>query len=199
VIVGQIIAFGLFLLVGLGSIAGFLWLVTRPVIGRPRLRVPDDEAGIQRLAGVMRERFKADNETTMHGDQMLTWAIGLMGAGLFGSKDFLTQAPSTLRFVPLLPWTFGILCAVAARLLGSELSHQATVAFSGFVEELETLLFLDRAGMRAGLPDAIARHELNMTRLARWMRNTNDCFYGAHIFLGLGIAAVLVVAYCTLK
>src|SRR2546428_10306680 len=56
-----------------------------------------------------------------HADAMLTWAIGLMGAGVFYANNLLSSAPSGLRLVALAPWILGILVSLAARVIGGRL------------------------------------------------------------------------------
>ena len=62
-----------------------------------------------------------ESSTTLfkHDDAMLTWAIGLMGAGLFYANTLLADAPRGLRFVALAPWIVGILASLAGRVVGS--------------------------------------------------------------------------------
>jgi hypothetical protein len=134
---------------------------------------------------------------------MLTWALGLMGAGIFPSKDFLAAAPPGLRFAALLPWIAGIICAIGGRLLWSELMPLDDLHHYDRVHRMEMLLLLaDEEQIRSGI-DAVLRDEGGLKEkgadIKRRLRDTNACFHGAHIFLALGIVAVVVVAYCTSK
>ncbi len=56
-----------------------------------------------------------------HGDNMLTWAVGLMGAGLFALPTFLTATCGHLSLsLPLLasPWALGVVLALLGRVFG---------------------------------------------------------------------------------
>ena len=70
---------------------------------------------------------------------MLTWAIGLMGAGIFSSKDFIADTPLNLRYAALLPRLIGIVCAVAGRLLGGELMPRNNLHHYARVNRIELL------------------------------------------------------------
>ena len=52
-----------------------------------------------------------------HIDGMITWAIGLMGAGLYTSYGLLDVAPSWARLCALAPWIAGVLCALGGRII----------------------------------------------------------------------------------
>jgi hypothetical protein len=56
-----------------------------------------------------------------HGDQMVTWATGLMGAGLLALPAFLTATCGPRRIslvLPASPWAAGVIVALLARVLG---------------------------------------------------------------------------------
>jgi membrane glycosyltransferase len=56
-------------------------------------------------------------KTQEHADQMLTWSLGLMGAGLYTSYGLLGAAPPAARLWALAPWLAGVLCALGGRVL----------------------------------------------------------------------------------
>src|SRR6266567_4508625 len=70
-----------------------------------------------------------ESSTTLfkHDDAMLTWAIGLMGAGLFYANTLLAAAPRGLRFLALAPWIVGILTSLAGRVVGSRVLQKRGV------------------------------------------------------------------------
>jgi hypothetical protein len=56
-----------------------------------------------------------------HADTLLTWSVGLMGAGLFALPAFLTSTCGSMGLsVPLLasPWGLGIVLALVGRVFG---------------------------------------------------------------------------------
>ena len=85
--------------------------------------LPADAA--EKLAALWLELLQDIRATSLkyseHADAMLTWAIGLMGAGVFYANNLLSSAPSGLRLVALAPWILGILVSLAARVIGGRL------------------------------------------------------------------------------
>jgi hypothetical protein len=194
----QLVALGVLVLSGVLAVIGFVALVSQPLLIGPPFRVVVREDSIKQFAAAIRERFRINTEVTLHADTMLTWAIGLMGAGVFGSKDFLANAPIALRFAAVLPWMAGILFAVVSRVLASEMIHRASFAHYSYVGDVESVLFLDQAAAQERLGALLAGDEKTKKQneeMIWWARVTNDFFYGAHVLLGFGIVAVLVVAY----
>jgi len=175
--------------------------VSPPSVGQSILSVREF---IAQWAAATREGHRFAQESQEHADKMLTWAIGLMGAGIFSSKDFLADAPLNLRFAALLPWIAGIMFAVAGRLLYADLMPRNNLYHYDRVNRMESLPLMlnDEQQIRSGI-DAVFNEERGLKEkaadLRRRLRYTNDCFYGAHIFLAFGIVAVVVVAYCTGK
>ena len=74
-----------------------------------------------------------ESSTTLfkHDDAMLTWAIGLMGAGLFYANTLLADAPRGLRFVALAPWIVGILASLAGRVVGAAAQRADAELYGG--------------------------------------------------------------------
>ena len=72
---------------------------------------------------------------TQH-DQMLMWSIGLMGAGVFAAYGHLSAHS---RCAALAPWAFGILFAIAGRLVGRVVWDRDGVMQ---LEKIQTLLGL---------------------------------------------------------
>jgi len=68
-----------------------------------------------------------------HQDQVLTWAIGLMGGGLFYLPNLLAQTcsiDSRPRFVLIAgPWALGILLALVGRMVSAHHRHVDNLAF----------------------------------------------------------------------
>jgi hypothetical protein len=154
---------------------------------------------ITQWADGTREGHRFAKESQEHADRMLTWTIGLMGAGILASKDFLAAAPVDLRFAAFLPWIAGIVSAVAGRLLGADLMQQTNLVHYERVHSMEMLLLVPEAAARAGIDRVLSGKDLKEkdADVRRRQRRTQACFYGAHVFLVLGIVAVVLVAYCT--
>src|SRR5262249_59570328 len=109
---------------------------------------PDTSAGenivavkefIVQWAAATREGHRLAKESQEHADKTLTWVIGLMGAGIFASKDFLAGAPANLRLATLLPWIAGIMCAVAGRFLFSEFMPLSNLHHYDRVSRMQSL------------------------------------------------------------
>lgn len=158
---------------------------------------------ITHWAAATREGHRFAAESLEHADKMLTWAIGLMGAGIFASREFLSAAPIDLRFAAWLPWIAGIVFAVAGRLFYDDTRAHDNLYHYDRVNRIESLrLVTDETKIRAEVDiifaggEGIAEKGADLKRRAR---RANACFYGAHIFLGLGILSVVFVAYWTAR
>ena len=67
-------------------------------------------------------------------DTMLTWSIGLMGAGLFALPKFLSDACGTTKHSLLAiasPWALGILLALVGRIVGTWHREADALRFAG--------------------------------------------------------------------
>lgn len=166
-------------------------------VGQSIASIPDF---IRQWAAATREGHRFAHQSQEHADKMLTWIIGLMGAGIFSSKEFLAQAPLNLRFAALLPWIAGILFAVGGRLLAADFMPRNDLHHYDRVNRMEMLLVmsLDEAAVRNKIDvifnngEGLAEKEADVRRR---LRRTNVCFYAAHIALALGVVCVLLVAY----
>src|SRR5690348_80563 len=125
---------------------------------------------ITHWAAATREGHRFAQESQEHADKMLTWALGLMGAGIFSSKDFLADAPPNLRFAALLPWIAGIICAVAGRLLGSELQNHNNLLHYERLNSMESLplIFDDDQQIRRGI-DSVMNGEGGLNEKAAYL------------------------------
>jgi hypothetical protein len=173
----------------------------RRSVGQRILSVPQF---IAQWAAATREGHRFAQESLEHADKMLTWAIGLMGAGIFSSKEFLAAAPLTLRFAALLPWVAGIICAVAGRLFGADVMPRNNLHHYDRVNRMEwlPLILEDEQEIRSGIDDVLNNEgglKKKAAAVRRRLHAANFCFYAAHILLAVGIIAVVVVAYCTGK
>jgi hypothetical protein len=132
-------------------------------------------------------------------DDVLTWTIGLMGAGLLGLPSFISATcPSSPRRLALLatPWTLGVLFAVASRIVGRAHRHADTMLFFRKVHAVERLL-LDRAH-----PFLVAEKLLSVMndddetfrkriKAGRRLRDWVEAgYYASHIALAVGVLAI---------
>ena len=62
-----------------------------------------------------------------HTDQMLTWLLGLMGAGLIAGLPLLKNAPVRARLIAAAPWLIGILVALGGRAIAAQLRNQESL------------------------------------------------------------------------
>jgi hypothetical protein len=130
-------------------------------------------------------------KTQEHTDKMLTWAIGLMGGGLYGAYALLQCDPTHLWIWALLPWLMGILCALAGRLievhllrLGSEGMHQRVSRVQLLMLETDgPLLSRNVQELFHNLFPAETASE----RLLPWAQRT---YYATHVLFGVGILSV---------
>ena len=130
-----------------------------------------------------------------HIDQMLTWAIGLMGAGLYSSYGLLGTAPPATRLWALLPWILGVLCAISGRIvLARILSFEALGAHARNSMILLLMLETDVPLVKKNWTeltqiDAFFDGEKKAKRLQPWA----NAFYSlTHLLFGAGVIAVAV-------
>jgi hypothetical protein len=141
-------------------------------------------------------RFALDSQA--HVDKMLTWAIGLMGAGILGSDEFFKAYHPTARLVAVIPWIFGILCAVAGRLVARELMDRDNLFFFQKVTRLENAPLLHRDDNDALLREVQAAindegQEDKRDALKRLRESLSKLYYAAHILLGIGVLIILAI------
>jgi hypothetical protein len=165
----------------------------------PGRNLPDPFDFVSRWASPTREGHRLATASVAHADAMLTWSIGLMGGGIFASKDVLASAPVDLRFAAWLPWILGIVFAVTGRLLYDHGMARDRLHHYKRVNMIEMLLGLtDEAIVRKRIDVIFAGGEglkEGDAAIQRIVRRANGCLYAAHICLGLGVLSVLLVAY----
>lgn len=86
---------------------------------------PDRESRIEKIIAQYSlgelEAYQGALASQEHADKMFTWAIGLMGAGIFSGHTLLSHSTPYLWLGAFSPWILGILAALAGRLVGHEL------------------------------------------------------------------------------
>jgi hypothetical protein len=137
-----------------------------------------------------------------HRDQMLTWAIGLMGAGLASLPGISKQwcgagsADGTLVWM-FAPWVAGILIALLGRVVGEFQREADAAAFIQKIAAVEASIVGERSvdSLAARILDimndrdsTIDMHVKSSRRLNRW---ADGLYYVTHLTFGAGVAAVL--------
>jgi len=93
---------------------------------------------IEHHVAALRDYQKIGDASQAHHDRMLTWSIGLMGAGVFAAYGHL---PTHSRGA-LAPWILGILFAILARLVGQVVQDKDRSLQFVKIQELLALLLL---------------------------------------------------------
>jgi hypothetical protein len=161
--------------------------------------LPDVAAELGALwLDILRQIHEASNTLFKHGDAMLTWAIGLMGAGVFYANTLLAKAPRGLRFLALAPWIVGILASLAGRMIGSRILQKngiwymkEVLAFKGAVVASKDLLVTVEALVES-VARIIAEARAQQSRLYWWWLRLS---LAAHILAGTGVLTVVVVSF----
>src|SRR2546427_1551347 len=143
-----------------------------------------------------------ENSTALfkHDDAMLTWAIGLMGAGVFYANTLLADSPHWLRFFALAPWIVGILASLPGRVVGSRVLQNTSgwylkelVAFRGDAIALKKadIVATAMSMIRPGIRLVSDFHEQQAGSYWWWTRLS----LAAHILAGTGFLAVVAVSF----
>jgi hypothetical protein len=158
---------------------------------------------IKAYAGGLREARGLAQGAQKHTDDVLTWAIGLMGAGLLALPAFTaTACPSSPRQHALLGgvWVVGILLAVAGRVVGRAHSHLDVMLFFRKTHAVERLL-LDRAEASDVAVKLLAvmndedpelQRKMKISKRLNWWVET--AYYSSHGFLAAGVLWVFLRA-----
>lgn len=158
------------------------------------------ERNVRSYITALRETRPLAAASQAHADQMLTWAIGLMGAGLFTMITLLSTACHTgarprLGWIAA-PWVIGILCALAGRIVGALHRDADNFSFVRKWQVLETMLLNQPPfhEMAARFLDVLNDKDENLEKdkqktkcLGRW---TDIFYYATHSFFALGILLV---------
>jgi len=144
---------------------------------------------------LLRETHSFARFSQEHSDKMLTWAIGLMGAGLAAVYPLLARVPWNWRCAVLSPWVLGILTALAGRILGAECRNRNDVYYSAMMSafglaQLETnpeivKKMLGELLSKTGTETATLKARTDVS-----MRWANSLYYATHILFGLGVLGV---------
>jgi hypothetical protein len=138
-----------------------------------------------------------------HEDTMLTWSIGLMGAGLFALPTFMTAArgPGKRGLVVVAgPWVVGILLALLGRLVGGWHRDADRMRFSGKWGGIQALLLRHESSSPQELGDEISaimqdrteslrEYTAKSKRMNWWVVRL---YYATVVAFGIGIVAVFL-------
>ena len=143
----------------------------------------------------LRDGHRLAAESQKHTDKMLTWAIGLMGAGILGSHQILGSLTPGVRALALTPWLLGILVALAGRLVSRAMVEEENLHFFKKIHRMETAVFFYRGeelqreiNAVVTNADELGEEREALERLNTWLRYL---YYAAHVLLGIGVVVVL--------
>jgi hypothetical protein len=152
---------------------------------------------------VVREFRLIGDAARMHRDRMLTWAIALMGGGLFAAINLRSAGVCPVAGVRALiwaasPWALGVILAVCARIAGEwdrAVSDRFAVLSTGeaYLIRLEVARGLDdlaaeRLMQRLGAADLSRAQRWNREKLARLV--TDLLYSAALVALVAGMVSV---------
>ncbi len=132
-----------------------------------------------------------------HEDRMLTWSVGLMGAGLFTAPSLLSTACGSVKgqMVFVAPWAAGVMLALLGRVVGGWHRDADSFHFTSKWGGLQALLVKPDVS-----PKELGQQTLDVmndktdqlkdckdrtTRLNRW---AVGLYYASVIAFGAGIA-----------
>ena len=146
----------------------------------------------------IREFRLIDDAARAHLDKMLTWVIGLLGAGVLATATaHLSGCPRRDLVWASAPWVMGILIAVLGRLSGD--LYRDHPGLRTTAEAFEAHLELARGPDEKSAREFFARRseEPSLQRAERAQRVARWCYRGALILLAIGILSVFrQVASC---
>lgn len=160
-------------------------------------KLTEDPAVLKALLATTEKAYLAGHEgatkTQEHTDRMLTWAIGLMGGGLYGAYGLLRCGPPHVWAWALLPWLLGILFALAGRMILAQITAVGALGSHARVSRVQ-LLMLETDGplisrnLKALFDDATLFPEEKTTKKLRpWAL---FAYYATHVLFGIGVLAV---------
>ncbi len=137
---------------------------------------------------VIREFRLIGDAARMHRDRMLTWAIALMGGGLFAAINLRSAGVCPTGGVRALiwaasPWALGVILAACARIAGEwdrALSDRFAVLSTGekYLIRLEAVRGLDDAAAER-LMQRLGAADPSHEKREKWARVVTDLLYCA--------------------
>jgi hypothetical protein len=147
-------------------------------------------------AAAFREGHQLAAGSREHSEKNLVWLAGLMGAAIFSTQALLGSAPPSTRLVAFVPWTLGILCAMASRLLGGELQNRSDMQHFKRISMLDLLqLETDRTlivrNLRPIIEAGTFGKDPESRQIKRLLDATNGAFYFAHVCFAVGVVGAV--------
>ena len=163
----------------------------------PKGKLTEDPAVLKALLATTEKAYLTGYELATksqeHTDRMLTWAIGLMGGGLYGAYALLRCGSPLIWTWALLPWLLGILCALAGRVLLARMLSSGALGSHARVSRIQ-LLMLETDGplISRGLKELLENADLfpgekTGKRLQPWGVAS---YFATHILFAIGIVSV---------
>jgi len=163
------------------------------------------EKWITGYASSLREGHKLAAESEAQSDQLLTWIVGLMGAGIFAAPTFLSSLRISLAnrrtiIGVLSPWVLGVLVGVVGRLLALELKEANDAYSAAKIQDIETLRFqstnMDTLLQRfISIAKDAGDHGKRLKKAECLQRWTRRFYYAAYVLLGFGMISVVLFAF----
>ena len=134
-----------------------------------------------------------------HTDQMLTWLLGLMGAGLIAGVPLLKNAPIGARFGAVAPWLVGILAALGGRTIAARLRNRESLWHFEKAVRIRKLLLAEPGKAVAELGRIINREDTELQRRHCWTKRNGAAmerwYYASLILFGVGMIALVAVLF----
>lgn len=164
-------------------------------MAEPKTRLTEDPLVLKALLETTERNYLWGHDlavkTQEHTDRMLTWAIGLMGGGLYGAYALLRCGPTHVWIWALLPWLLGILCALAGRVIIAQLLKLGSDGTHARVSRVQLLLIETDGPLLSRnvqeLLDTRFPAETASENLLPWALRT---YFTTHALFGIGIVAV---------
>jgi len=155
-------------------------------------REPDKAVAevLRAYIGAMRDFQVVDDAVRAHLDTMLTWVIGLMGAGVLAVAN-LTVCTLHERVWATAPWVFGILLAVVGGLFGDAYPYSGGLHNAGEIYLAQLQLALEGAKPESGRKFFERReHDPYLTKADRANRVARWCYRVALVSLAVGMLCI---------
>jgi hypothetical protein len=147
------------------------------------------------------EKEAYDSATALlnHTDQMLTWLLGLMGAGLIAGVPLLKTAPPCARLAAVFPWLLGIVAALGGRVIAARLRNKESLWHFDMAIRIRALLVRpDLAKATLELQRIINRDDPELACRHEWVsrngRALGSWYYATLALFGVGMITIVAIA-----